>query len=183
MRYLRGDLLEGDWDAAFHCANTQCIMGSGVAYFLRKKWPKVFAVDLDTKNASENEKLGSFSVAEVEPYKFVYNLYAQRGVGNDGHPLNRNCSYDHLYDSIYKACVDILNKFELIGHIFKVVIGIPYGMASVRAGGNWEIVDTILFEIEKEFDGKIEFHIYELENAEKTAQSSCIIEPNYVTPM
>jgi hypothetical protein len=169
MKYIKGDLLEGDWDAAFHCANTYCVMGSGVAYFLRKKWPKVFAVDLDTKNASEDEKLGSFSYAEVEPYKFVYNLYAQRGVGNDGHPLNRNCSYDCLYDSIYRACVDVLNKFELSGHIFKrrdeVVVGIPYGMASVRAGGNWEIVDTILYEIEKEFDGKSEFEVYELENA------------------
>jgi O-acetyl-ADP-ribose deacetylase (regulator of RNase III) len=177
MKYLQGDLLENDWDAAFHCANTYCVMGSGVAYFLKKKWPSVFEADLQTKDLSEEEKLGEFSWAEVEPNKTVYNLYAQRGVGNNGHPLNRNCSYDHLYDSIFRACEHVLRLKD------KAVIGIPYGMASVRAGGNWEIVDTILFEIEKHFQRKIEFEVYQLENAETTAQSSVFIEPNYITPM
>lgn len=172
MKYLKGDLLEGEWDAAFHCANTYCVMGSGVAYFLRKKWPSVFHADVETGHLSDKEKLGNFSFSEVEPDKVVYNLYGQRGVGNDGHPLNRNCSYDHLYDAIYKACEHILRLKD------KAVVGIPYGMASVRAGGNWEIVDTILFEIEKEFDGKIEFEVYELENAEIVAQSTVYIPPN-----
>ena len=128
-------------------------------------------------NTDWEDKLGHFSFAEVETDKFVYNLYAQKGVGNDGHPLNRNCSYDCLYDSIYRACIHMLRFDD------RAVIGIPYGMASVRAGGNWEIVDTILYEIEREFNGKIEFEVYELEDAETVAQSSVTINPNYVTPM
>lgn len=161
MKYIVGDLLEGDWDAVYHCANTYCVMGSGVAYFLRKKWPTVFEADLETRDWEENEKLGYFSFADIGSNKTVYNLYAQRGIGNDGHPLNRNCCYDHLYNAVYRACQHILRFKD------NAVVGIPHGMGSVRAGGNWEIVNIILLEIEKLFEGKIQFVVYQLDDSKK----------------
>lgn len=184
MRYIKGDLLNGKWDVACHVANSYVVMSSGIAYFLKKKWPSVYQADIDYDNSfpdKKDSKLGTFSKAEIEPHRFVYNIYSMFGIGNDGSPLNRNLSYDHFYNGLYKVCSDILKTYILVDG--PIVVGMPMNIGCCRAGGNWEIVDTILFEIEKHFQRKIEFEVYQLENAETTAQSSVFIEPNYITPM
>lgn len=162
MIYKKGDLLEGKWDVAMHCANLYCVMGSGIAYFLQKKWPEVLEADLDYQgelNVRDSDwKLGTFSKAILEDGRSVYNLYGQRGVGNDGTPIGRNCSYDHLYDAIYRACEDATKLTD------NVRVGIPMGMASVRAGGSWLIVDAILADIEEKLP--VTFIVYDIENGE-----------------
>jgi O-acetyl-ADP-ribose deacetylase (regulator of RNase III) len=166
MKYKKGNLLDGDWDVAMHCANIECVMGSGIAYYLKEKWPEVYQADLDYHDnlmgssmiAQKSDKLGRSSVAILPDNRLVINLYGQVGIGNDGHPLNRNCRYDYLYDAIYRAC-DRLCKLES-----PFTIGIPYGMASVRAGGSWIIVEAILKDIESKFP--VEFIIYDIDNGE-----------------
>jgi hypothetical protein len=106
--------------------------------------------------------MGHSSYAILPDNRGVINLYGQIGVGNDGNPLNRNCSYDYLYDAIYRAC-DTLCKLES-----PFTIGIPMGMASVRAGGSWIIVEAILKDIESKFP--VEFIIYDIDNGEMTAK-------------
>lgn len=160
MKYTTGDLLEGDWDCACHVANCYCIMGSGVAYSLANKWPIVFEEDFKTSNLSEEKKLGHFTCANVEPNRFVYNLYAQKGIGNDGTPLNRNCSYDELYNSLYRACEHMREVFPLQDNIR---VGVPKYIGCCRAGGEWLIVDAILASIEETFP-EIFFIVYELKN-------------------
>ena len=165
MRYIKGDLLEGDWDVAIHCANEHCVMGSGVAYFLKKKWPEVFQADLDYPDGVF--KLGMYSKANIPDERVVYNLYGQVGVGNDGHPLNRNCSYDKLYDALYRACLDMSKWADFES---PVRVGVPYGMASCRAGGSWLIIDAMLSDMEDNFP--VIFVIYDIDNGEMNAQSS-----------
>ncbi len=179
MKQIKGDLLEGDWDLACHVANNYCVMGSGIAYFLRKKWPEVFQADLDFHeqmidddcDAEPQDKLGKHSCAVLPDGRTVRNLYAMWGVGSDGHPLNRNCSYDALYNALYDVAID-LSQAAGPEDIFKV--GIPKLMGCVRAGGAWTIVEAILQEIETLFP-YMEFTIYELEDAEIKATSSVTI--------
>lgn len=151
MKTIHGDLLEGDWDVAMHCANPHQVMGSGVAYFLKKKWPEVFQADLDY-DVPPDEKLGNWSCAALPDKRRVVNLYGQVGVGNNGNPLDRNCRYDYLYDAIYLSC-EALTFLES-----DIKIGIPYKMASDRAGGSWIIVEAILKDIEEKFP--VEFVVY-----------------------
>lgn len=162
MEYIKGDLLEGEWDVAMHCANLYCVMGSGIAYYLQKKWPEVLEADVDHRGGiSENDvdwKLGTFSKAILDDDRVVYNLYGQNGVGNDGTPIGRNCSYDHLYNAIYRACEDATKLTD------NVRVGIPMGMASVRAGGSWIVVDAILADIEEQLP--VSFIVYDIENGE-----------------
>lgn len=169
MTYRRGDLLEGDWDVAMHCANPHQVMGSGIAYHLKKKWPEVYQADLDY-DIDPEEKLGTFSYAILADYRTVINLYGQVGVGNNGTPIGRNCRYDHLYNAIYSAC-EAITRFtdETIN------VGVPARMASDRAGGSWKIVTAILEDIEEKFD--VEFVIYELgEDTGVKLQSSVFID-------
>ena len=170
MKEIKGDLLEGDWDAAFHCANAYCTMGSGIAYFLRKKWPAIYEADLETEELKPDEKLGWFTYAGVGNNQIVYNLYGQQGIGNDGTVLGRNCLYDYLYNAMYRACAHLCR--------FKdgVMIGVPKYMGCCRAGGNWAIVSAMLQTLEEEFP--VEFIIYDIENGENDVkiQSSTSIK-------
>lgn len=170
MKLIEGDLLEGDWDVAMHCCNCHCVMGSGVAYFLQKKWPIVSKEDDKTKGVDADKKLGLFTLAEISSNRFVVNLYAQRGIGNNGDPLDRNVRYDDLYDSVYRS-LTLLKQSNVEFKLRTVTVGIPYLMGCCRAGGTWEIVDAILRDIESKIEG-VEFVVYRLENFESTANSS-----------
>jgi O-acetyl-ADP-ribose deacetylase (regulator of RNase III) len=110
MQYVKGDLLKGDWGVAAHVCNNHVVMGSGVAYHLSKKWPEVLKADEEFNEDEDNwgiHKMGKFSLAHLPDGRKVYNLYAMHGIGNDGHPLNRNCQYDALYNALYKMCENL----------------------------------------------------------------------------
>jgi len=176
MIHIKGDLLEGDWDFAAHVANSHCVMGSGVAYFLRKKWPEVYQADLDydewlnrSSSIEPDVKLGTFSIAELDHTRKVFNLYAMWGVGNDGNPIYRNCSYDHLFNALFKMAAYIESDAPLYDGAFKV--GVPKYMGCARAGGEWNIVEAILESIEEKFK-RITFFVYELEEPEFNPVSS-----------
>lgn len=172
MRIIDGNLLEGDWEVAFHCANPHKIMGSGVAYALKTKWPEVEVADNVYKVQDPEKRLGDFSSAYVENYeKIVVNLYGQVGVGCDGNPLNRNCSYDHLFNAMYKVCKIINDEHD---GFFPTKIGVPYKMACDRAGGAWRIVEAMLVELEDMFEN-IEFTAYRLDESKERNQSSVTI--------
>lgn len=158
MRYISGDLLDGDWDVAAHVCNNHVVMGAGVALALKNKWPEVYAADKDFDSfVSRTEKRGKFSNAILPDGRKIYNLYAMVGIGNDGHPLNRNCQYDALYDALYRMCSDL----SCIVRLSDTVIGVPYLMGCCRAGGSWNIVVAILKDMEKMFSAQ--FQVYKLE--------------------
>jgi hypothetical protein len=137
-------------------------MGSGIAYFLSKKWPEVYMADINyTDNSREicvDWKLGTFSKAVLmDSGRWVYNLYGQVGIGNDGTALGRNCNYDHLYNAMYRACSDMCS---LMGDdTNKISIGVPKYMGCARAGGSWIIVDAMLRDLESRYP--VEFIVYE----------------------
>lgn len=168
MLYKFGDLLEAeDIDAAVHCVNLYHTFGSGIALAIGRKYPEVYEADKLTPYDDET-KLGYFSKAAIDGGKWIYNLYAMWGLGNNGHPLGRNLSYDHFYNGVYRICEDAEDTLLLHDTI---KIGLAYGTGCVRAGGSWHVVESILWDIEAQFP-HIEFVIYELEEAETVAQST-----------
>lgn len=154
MKKIKGDIFEGSWDVLFHCANIYCTWGAGFVVPLKKKYPAAYEADLATKKGDEN-KFSYFSFANAKNQR-IYNLYAQIGIGNDGHPVNRNLQYDFLFNSIYGMLEHLAVEFP----DKKLVIACPKIGAGL-AGGDWHIIKAILESIELKFP-KIEFHVYYL---------------------
>jgi len=166
MKRVNGDLLEGDWDVAIQICNSYKCFGSGIAYYIKNKFPEVYQADLDNPYTEDNI-LGNFSKASISDEQVIYNLYAMWGLGNDGTPGGRNLTYDHFYDGVIKIVEDARNTTDQD----TIVVGLPYLAGCARAGGSWLIVDAMLQDIESMYDD-VEFHVYELENAETIAHST-----------
>jgi hypothetical protein len=154
----KGNLLTAGWDFAAHCANTECVMGAGVALALKNKWPEVYQADKDC-TFSREEKYGKYSRADLPNGKAVYNLYAQVGIGNNGNPLNRNIRYDLLFDSLYLASEDAQIIMEMENKD-RVMMGLPW-LGTGLSGGSKEIVHAIVREISLLFEN-IDYTIWEL---------------------
>lgn len=154
MKYIKGDLFEsGEWEVFAQICNNYKTFGAGFAKIVKEKYPKVYQADLNTVDGSS--KLGTFSYGNTEDYRNGFNLYAMYGIGNNGNPLNRNLSYDHLYNALYKMCQ------KLSGLDWTLQIGVPYMIGCGLAGGEILIVEAILKDIESKFN--VEFLIYQLD--------------------
>lgn len=158
MKTFIGDIFEGEWDGMVHCANLYHTMGGGIARVIANRFPEVYDADAETAYA-DPDKLGGFSKARIVNGRDIYNLYGQIGIGNDGHPMNRNARYDAIYDGVFNICLDIQESL-----FDTYILAFPYKMASDLAGGDWNIVLAILESVESHFSN-IEFRIYKLENA------------------
>lgn len=152
MKYIKGNALDGEFDVLWHNCNQHVVFGAGIAHQIKKRWPEVYQADIDyNKNIlNPDDKLGTFSKAVLENDSIVYNLYGQKGIGNDGAVLNRNCRYDHLYDAMYRACLDMeklidIGEFKDIIHLAVPKIGCGL------AGGSWTIVEAMLKDLEERF--------------------------------
>ena len=133
-----GDLAKPNVSAIAHVCNCMGVMGSGVALAVRTRYPEAFAAYKKAeKDFFFGLKLGTISVAKIRNDKRIYNLHAQGSFGNDG---QRYLDYEALYKSLDLVCDDM--NFEGLK-----TLGIPYKMGSDRAGGNWNIVLTMAYEI------------------------------------
>jgi len=135
---IKCDLLKCEVDAIGHCANCFCTMGGGIAFQLKNKMPETYESDLKTIAGNKN-KLGTFSLAEIKKFKenssikYVYNLYGQYYYGSN----ERNLNYEAIYTAIDSMKKDCIEK-----NIKKV--GFPKYMGCGLAGGNWQIVSTMI---------------------------------------
>jgi len=134
IKEINCDLLEAPVEAIFHCCNCFNVMGAGIALAIKNKYPEAFEADAKCYFVNKKNKLGYFSVAETKDNKFIYNLYTQHRYGRE----NRQLDYEALYTSLEKACWDLHTQK------LKSIVGIPYKMGCYLAGGDWNIVKSIL---------------------------------------
>lgn len=129
-----GDLVNeaGRYDVVLHGCNCQNIMGSGVARYLRSKYPKIY--DADTE-AFRNGKvaLGNYSKWYNEDINTVFiNAYTQ---------FNMRGRYKGVPDVDYTAIEKVLKKINL--EYKGLTIGMPL-IGCGLAGGNWKIVKNTI---------------------------------------
>lgn len=148
-KIIRGDIFKEQWDVMMHVANCYHTMGGGIAAVIAQKFPCVLEAD---KQTPRNEsKLGTFSNAFLKHdtvFPMVFNLYAQSGIGSDGHPMHRNLRYDAFFDSLYRAFRET-NMCAAACGLPSITVALPYGIGCGLAGGNWEITKKIIDEVEK----------------------------------
>ena len=157
MRTIKGDIFNGEWDCMVHCCNIWNTMGAGIAKIVKREYPQAYEVDKALLVGDKN-KLGYFSFAYIpEKCVTIFNLYAQVGIGNTGHPLQRNLKYDLLYDGMFRIC-EYLNQDLYAGD--KLILAMPM-LGAGLAGGEWEVVEKILESVESHF-ANIIFNVYKL---------------------
>lgn len=123
-------------------------MNSGVAKALRYKWPQVYEADCSYGIAGDPLNLGHYSQAYVDCGTnriAVINAYIQFNFGYDGARYVEYCAIRDVFSllaSHYRSCAA------------QPVMGIPR-IGCGRAGGDWNIVSSILDATLSDFDLRV----------------------------
>lgn len=131
IKYRKGDITRHDFqdnDVIIHIVNDQGIMGSGLAYALYKKWPKVKERYLEIHN-STGLKLGHNHLIRTDGPS-IFNMVAQT-LGGD-----RPLCYIAL-------CECLKNVLEFLPKNSRIVTG---KIGSMGAGGNWDFIKKCLHD-------------------------------------
>lgn len=132
----------GEIQILAHCANCQCTMGAGIAKEIKQRYNEAYEADLATGRTGD--KLGTLSFAKIGK-QYIVNLYAQENFGREKRQIN----YEALATSLDKLCN---------GKDKSLVIGFPFKLGCVNAGGNWQIVKTIIEETMKQYGREGNFY-------------------------
>ncbi len=124
------DILKVTRGIIVHQVNCKGVMGCGIASAIRKKWPKVYFLYKKEANKAE---LGNIQLVKINDELFVVNMFSQFGYGRD----RRYTDYGAV-----KTC---LQKIAILATLLNLDVYIPYKIGCGNAGGNWDIVEDILY--------------------------------------
>lgn len=148
IKYIQGDLLTAKVGVIAHGCNCFQTMGAGVAAAIRKEYPGAYKADLDYSEYGELCKLGTYSKWFGEHkihigHKFyIVNLYTQWLYDVRTKPFD------------YNAFIEVFEK--MLNDFPASTIALPK-IGSGLAGGNWEIIESIINIISK--DREIQIYI------------------------
>lgn len=146
----KGDLLESDCTTIMHQANCFKTMGAGIAKSIAEKYPEAYLADKSLP-LSPTQRLGKFSYAKAKDRKTVVNLYGQHGYGQ---------GIQTDYDSLESAIHQFFTKARKDSSVNLEKVGVPYKIGCGLAGGDWDIVKSILNR-QSELH-KVTIYIYQL---------------------
>lgn len=140
IRYLKGDApqpqAKGNKIIA-HVCNDLGGWGAGFVLAISKRWPEPEeAYRAWHKERSKNNfELGAIQLVQVEPYVWVANMVAQRGVktGSEGPPIR------------YEAVRECLKKLAGEAKTLNASVHMPR-IGCGLAGGKWERIEPIIAE-------------------------------------
>lgn len=137
MKSVEGDLitlaLEGRFDVIVHGCNCFCTMGGGIARVIQEEFPEAYAADLITVKG-DRKKLGTFSFATV-----IRN--------------GREVTIVNGYTQYNFHGAEVLVDYHAVRRLFARIreefpgkrIGYPK-LGAGLAGGDWQIISTIIAE-------------------------------------
>lgn len=117
-----------------HQVNCKGKMGKGIAGTIAKLFPNIY--DEYVTICETMNPLGRvWIVQDKEGDHHIANLFSQYGYGNDGRYTN------------YEALAQVLEKLSKRARELNMSLAFPYGMGCNNAGGNWNIVLTMITEL------------------------------------
>ena len=141
MKEITKDILTIDRGIIVHQVNCQGVMGAGLAKAIGKRWPKVKAAYLNkvAQSRQYNEPLlGDAFLVYADKGKstdlIIANLFGQDRYGRD------RCCTDYNALETALCSLDDWNT----GQAYKLPIYLPYGLGCGLAGGDWEIVRSLI---------------------------------------
>lgn len=161
MQYhkLNGNLIDNELlehgGVIVHGCNAQGAMGSGVALFVKTKWPVVFD-DYRDMHKRYGLETGDVIYSHVEDNMFVANAITQEYYRGCKHGPKLDVYVD--YEAITKCFQDIVDFFDDHPEIEKN-LHMPMIGAGL-AGGNWNEIETRITETLKDTDINLYLWIY-----------------------
>ena len=140
IRYLKGDATrpqaKGNRIVA-HVCNDLGGWGKGFVLAVSKRWPGPEAAyrACHRDRAANDFGLGAVGIVPVEPYIWVANMVAQRGMktGSNGPPIR--------YEALRECLGKLAREAERLGasvHMPRIGCGL--------AGGRWEMVEPLILD-------------------------------------
>lgn len=136
IKTVYGNILDATEDIICHQVNCQGVMGTGIAKALYQRWPIVkgaYQRFCQAESLGEPQNLlGKVQMVEVEPGKYVANIFGQLDYGRN--PYKKYTDYVALTN----AFNEIRNKYA------GKSLAYPYGFGCGLANGDWAIVSQMI---------------------------------------
>lgn len=151
-----GDLMHSVADVIAHQTNCKGAFASGVAKSVRMRFPIVaqqyeeVCRDNIVKGYDSSHLLGRVQYVPVGNGQIVANLFAQNNYGGDG---GRYTSYDAMME-----CLEGLRNYCVKNN--KKSVAFPCRIGSFRGGANWNVIKTMITEVFKDTDIRVEIWEY-----------------------
>jgi O-acetyl-ADP-ribose deacetylase (regulator of RNase III) len=137
IKYRHGNLLTAEERVIIHGCNAQGVMGSGVAYFLREKYPKAYEdYHAEYRANGQHLPLGSivWSAQDTHEQHLIGNAITQEYAGRE--PNRRYVSYDAIAEAM-----DSIDSLAHSGAFDKVAMPL---IGAGLAQGRWPIIKSII---------------------------------------
>ena len=146
MTHVYGDLLDAPVDVIVHQTNCKGAMGAGIAKQIAMRYPQTNSIyrGLCWKHKDNSRELLGTCLYTREANYVICNAF-----GQDGFSRYR---IQTEYDMLKKCFEDIANKYA------GKKIGLPYKIGCGLAGGDWNVVESMILEI---LDPVCDVFIYE----------------------
>ncbi len=157
---IDSDLFKAPVDIVAHSCSCQCVMGSGIALTIKNLFPEVWQADQRTKPA-DRSKLGTCQVIPLNKpkgrLKYIANLYGQfdysrKNLKTTPHAIERMTSYDAL-DTALTSLREWVYSFYQEEDF--PVLGVPWKIGSDCGGGDWNVVESIIYSVFEESPIKV----------------------------
>jgi O-acetyl-ADP-ribose deacetylase (regulator of RNase III) len=156
MIILNGDLLKTPFEIIAHQVNCQGKMGSGVAKWIRKKFPWAYEGYMAALEQNGADYMLGKSQVIWQNGHTIFNIFGQYNYGYDG---KQYTNYKALDSAFRKAILHYRDND--VDDIKQIPIAIPYKIGCGYGGGDWDTVKEILEKIEE--DCHVIFVAYKLE--------------------
>lgn len=129
---IEGDILSIERGIICHQVNCRRVARAGLALQIRNKWPDWYDDYKQTPGV-----LGYIGTFDVTQELFVVNLYSQSSIGQQ---------WTYTDYPALRVCLHKVRRFAdgMAGVVLPVYL--PYGLGCGLAGGDWNIVSTIIEE-------------------------------------
>lgn len=139
IKEITQDIFQSEVDIIIHGINCFCAQYSGIAGIIRKYFPEVAEDDINFGRKGDKTKLGEIIVTRVNNPNFkvrhIISIFQQYNYGTD----TRKLDYEAIYSGLLKIRQRITNN--------NLVIGIPWGIGCGLAGGDWNIIKTMIYSV------------------------------------
>lgn len=135
IEIITGDLFTTDAQMICHQTNCLGVMGSGVAFQVKEKYPMVYEYYKQRCNLNLPEDLMGYSqIIKVEDNKWIVNMFAQRNFGYN----KRHTNYESFYNCLEK--IDAFIEAFSPNKDNNFSIAFPYNIGCDRGGASWNII-------------------------------------------
>lgn len=138
IKEILGDLIRDGEGILCHQVNYQGVMGGGIAYSIREKLltPEQYQEYRDLCNAQADKLLGTVTYADCGEVT-VANLFCQNGFTSSASFQLTN----------YEAMRQCFEAVRAEAERRNAPVCLPGYIGCGIAGGNWEIVKTLIYEV------------------------------------